>query len=267
MRRRDQPSIRPPQISMTTWSSCSLTSSRTRLRAAIRPVWVLIFRRLVMTTDMIQRRRDQVRGCSGAGSGLWPRSGAIARRSLSCRATWTSNIGLFTWSTISSADRGRRIKSEIANFSRFRCGFDLANPTKKTKPTATSGSRTALFSFSRALDWIWSLRNHQTGGGRLEKSPIRRGPLAEAGRLPGAYALTLSVGLPGQQRPSDGLCFSTVEDFFLVRDSGSARRTRRFCWKAYAKPSPATPSPERHEESSAGSLSTSSDSRERESFD
>ena len=60
MRRRDQPRIRPPQINITTWSSCSPTSWRTRLRAATRPARVLIFRRLGMTLDMIHTRRDQV---------------------------------------------------------------------------------------------------------------------------------------------------------------------------------------------------------------
>lgn len=68
MRRRDQPRMRAPQIRSTTWSSCSLTSSRTRLRAATRPRQVLTFR-LDITLDMIQERGDLVvvgRGRGGA---------------------------------------------------------------------------------------------------------------------------------------------------------------------------------------------------------
>ena len=49
------------------------------------------------------------------------------------------------------------------------------------------------FFVSRAPDRIWSLRNHKTGCARLEKSPIRRAPLAETGRLPRASLALVSA--------------------------------------------------------------------------
>ena len=48
---------------------------------------------------------------------------------------------------------------------------------------------------------------------RIERPPIGREALAEAGRRPGAYVLAPGHGLPGQHRPSGELVFRNLGKF------------------------------------------------------
>ena len=198
MRRSDQPRIRAPQIRSTTWSSCSLTSSRTRLRAATRPARVLIFRRLGMTPDMLQTRADQVPLPAVDCSPFLAPIGRDPPAADPGRASLTSKIDLFTWSTSSSADHRKCIKSAIGELSRFRSGSGFANPRKQTKPPTGSGSGSSPFSFPRAPDPYGA---HKTGCARLGKPPRPAGELPERRRRPRAYALPW----PSRDRPVQAL--------------------------------------------------------------
>ena len=159
---------------------------------------------------MIQRRRDQVepgpRPCSSFM--------ALIGHDRSSKSLLQGHVdvqnGLFTWSTSSSADRRRCIKSECKDFPRTSLGSSSANHRKQKKPPASSGCRSSLFHFLELQIRIWTSRNHQTGCARLGNTPLRRAPLAESGRRPRAYEPTLRDGLPGQHRPSTGVFFLQI---------------------------------------------------------
>ena len=128
-------------------------------------------------------------------AGFSPETDPDPRRSHPCRAFSEAQNRPFHRSTSSSADCRLCIKSEIGEFSRFRCGFDLANPRKQTKPPASSGLRTALL---RSLE-LQTSGSTKIGRGEFEKAPSAPPRWAEPGRRQIPYALTLRAGLPGHR--------------------------------------------------------------------
>ena len=120
MRRSDHPSTRPPQIRSTTWSSCSLTSSRTRSRAASRPTLVLIFRRLAIASDMLQRWRDPVAPAESNCSPIFAKIERDCALEESLQGLVDLKNTFFTWSTRSGAVYQVRIPRLFASGLVFR---------------------------------------------------------------------------------------------------------------------------------------------------
>ena len=172
MRRSDHPSTRPPQIRSTTWSSCSLTSSRTRSRAARRPTLVLIFRRLAIESDMLQRWRDPVAPAESNCSPIFAKIGRDRALEESLQGLVDLKNTFFTGSTRSVAAAGQCIKSTFRDFSRQDSFFRLR------KPRQTQTTRGA-FRIRDAADppplRLRSSRRHKSGsaGWRFPRSAAR----------------------------------------------------------------------------------------------